>query len=175
MGIGGAVKRLAFTTVGGGLGAVKGFAKGIADSPNVSRVTSAEFNSHVADTWKSSASTWSKLNETSAKFVDGMVKTAWHMTKNVVAHTSFGVVSGFAAGSALFDKNGRVQPGKDKQVSSGNGIQTTVSLERGSYGAGSGVKTEVTRPELNLLQKDDLTGAQVVGDRSGRGPLLMMS
>ena len=176
MQLGGSIKRLAYTTAGGGLGAIKGLARGAKESLTVSKNTSEEFNSKVSDTWKSSATTWSKLNETTALYVEGLAKTGWYMTKTVVANIGFGTLSGFAAGSALSDKDAKVElHGKDKQLAVGNGIQSSVTLERGRYGSADNVKLSFSKPSTEFIQQDRITGSQVVGDQSGKGPLLLMN
>jgi len=185
MRIGGTLKRIAYGAAGGGVGGLKGLAKGLADTPNVSAKTTEEFWDKVSTTNKSDQSTLTKAVKNTANFGVGMAKTAWFGAVNVIGHTTFGVATGWAVADAKASTgNATVISGKDMQFTSGNGVFTDISIERGRYGEAAstnievratGQKTTQRKPQMQQIAQDTTTGAKVMGDSRGNGPLALMS
>lgn len=181
MRIGGTLKRIAYGAAGGGVGAVKGLAKGLADTPNVSAKTTEEFWDKVSTTNKSDQTTLTKAVKNTAHFGVGLAKTAWYGSVNMLGHTVFGMATGWAVADAKAGTgDSLVASSKDMQFTSGNGVCTDISMERGRYGEATSTKFEVIvpkkrKPHIAVVAHDKTTGANVMGDSRGNGPLALMS
>lgn len=187
--IGGAIKKLTYGAVGAGLGGIKGVAKGVVDSSRVASNTTAEFNDKVSLTNSSDKSAIGKTAKNAASLVTGLGKTAWYGLVNVVGHTVYGAATGWAVGDAMARGNTTVIAGPNMQLTSGNGVFTDISMERGKYGEATSTNLDVQffkKPPngdsgvrrgsgMKVVAADRNTGMNVVGKENGNGPLLLMS
>ena len=177
MNVGGAVKRFAYTAVGGGLGTVQGLGHAIRDLPSIGKNVAKVTSNEIKDVWKSDSTSLVKGAKTAVSGTAGLVLTGLAVTQNTLANLGFGWVAGMGTGEAMANKGGKVHFSKDKCVSTtSGGVQATATLERDKLGIGTSFGLQFSRPNTEFIQSDNIQGdnVQIHGDKSGKGLLVMI-